>query len=174
MVTHGETIYIVQQGGFASNSGDVTAHLQQQLHQEQTHRLQLENELHMEKERYAQLERQLRQQQNLINQVKQQQEVQLRKFKDELVKGEPLDEPGKRVRPSTKISEPIHICDECPWETKSEVSLILHKLNHAITIRNHLLSTNSFTTRNTNSKSTYCCPACDATSLTRHEVYRHI
>ena len=68
-----------------------------------------------------------------------------------------------------------HRCDECSFHSKSDVSLILHKMNHSIVEQQYVLSTTSFTTRNSNSKNVYICPACDqGINLTRHEVYRHI
>ena len=68
-----------------------------------------------------------------------------------------------------------HHCDECSFHSKSDVSLILHKMNHSIVDQQYVLSATSFTTRNSNSKNIYNCPACDSgSSLTRHEVYRHI
>lgn len=75
--------------------------------------------------------------------------------------------------PSKVVFE--HRCDECNFRSKSVVSLILHKMNHSIVEQQYLLSSTAFTTRNSNSKAIYNCPACDeGTNLTRHEVYRHI
>lgn len=68
-----------------------------------------------------------------------------------------------------------HRCDECNFRSKSDVSLILHKMNHSIVEQQFVLSTSAFTTRNSNTKAIYHCPACDSgANLTRHEVYRHI
>ncbi len=68
-----------------------------------------------------------------------------------------------------------HRCDECNFRSKSDVSLILHKMNHSIVEQQFVLSTTAFTTRNSNTKAIYNCPACDSgANLTRHEVYRHI
>lgn len=176
---HGETIYIqVQQApgfdGSSGEDGDIIQQLQQQIAQEQQQRLQLEQELQVEREKNVELENKLRQQQELLIQAKQQHEGQLKRLKHELLKGDPF-EGGSRKRTATKIQEPTHTCDECPFDTKSEVSIILHKMNHGISQKQFILSTQSFTTRNTNSKNTYTCPACDeAPNLTRHEVYRHI
>jgi chromosome segregation ATPase len=176
----GETIYIqVQQSNsFDGQSSDVEAvvqQLQQQLHDEQQHRVQLEQELQLEREKNADLEAKLRSQQSLSTQSKAQHEIQLKRLKQELVKADQSEQGSARKRTITKISEPTHTCDECPFDTKSEVSIILHKMNHGIAQKQFILSTTCFTTRNTNSKNTYSCPACDeAPKLTRHEVYRHI
>jgi rubrerythrin len=175
----GETIYIqVQQSSnFDGNNtdADVVQQLQQQLHQETQHRVQLEQELQAEREKNAELEAKLRQHSNLSSQAKLQHEAQLKRLKQELVKADPSEQGLTRKRTVTKISEPTHTCDECPFDTKSEVSIILHKMNHGIAQKQFILSTACFTTRNTNSKNTYSCPACDdAPKLTRHEVYRHI
>jgi hypothetical protein len=176
----GETIYIqVQQSNsFDGQTTDVEAvvqQLQQQLHDEQQHRLQLEQELQLEREKCSELESKLRSQQNLTTQSKAQHEIQLKRLKQELIKSDPSEQGSTRKRTVTKISEPTHTCDECPFDTKSEVSIILHKMNHGIAQKQFILSTTCFTTRNTNSKNTYSCPACDeAPKLTRHEVYRHI
>lgn len=183
--THGshptaETIYIqVQQGnsfdGQNTDLESVVQHLQQQLQNEQQERVRLEQELKTIQEKNNELETKLRAQQTLTNQSKSQHEIQLKRLKQELVKADPTEQGSARKRHIQKISEPTHTCDECPFDTKSEVSIILHKMNHGISQKQFVLSTTCFTTRNTNSKNTYSCPACDdAPRLTRHEVYRHI
>ncbi|CAG2180998.1 unnamed protein product, partial [Oppiella nova] len=182
--SHGEhqssdTIYIqVQPTNTFDGSTDLEAvvqQLQQQLHEEQQQRVQLEQELQTFRDKNSELETKLRAQQNLTTQSKGQHEIQLKRLKQELTKGDQTEQGSARKRTITKISEPTHTCDECPFDTKSEVSIILHKMNHGITQKQFVLSTTCFTTRNTNSKNTYACPACDdAPRLTRHEVYRHI
>lgn len=90
------------------------------------------------------------------------------------VSSQPL---ARRTRSSVRKSriQFVHQCDECSFETKSDVSVILHKMNHAIPDEPNKLAYTSFTTRNFNSKAIYNCPACDAgVNLTRHEVYRHV
>ncbi|KAH9407615.1 hypothetical protein TYRP_012437 [Tyrophagus putrescentiae] len=52
-----------------------------------------------------------------------------------------------------------HRCDECNFRSKSDVSLILHKMNHSIVEQQFVLSTTAFTTRNSNTKAIYNCPA---------------
>lgn len=176
----GETIYIqVQQSnsfdGQNTDMDGVVQQLQQQLHEEQQNRIQLEQELQSIREKNNELETKLRAQQSLTNASKSQHEIQLKRLKQELIKSDPTEQGSNRKRTVTKISEPTHTCDECPFDTKSEVSIILHKMNHGIGQKQFVLSTTCFTTRNTNSKNTYSCPACDdAPRLTRHEVYRHI
>ena len=183
--THGshpsaETIYIqVQQSNsFDGQNTDLEAvvqQLQQQLQDEQQNRVRLEQELQTIRDKNTELETKLRAQQNLTNQSKTQHEIQLKRLKQELLKADPVEQGNARKRHIQKISEPSHTCDECPFDTKSEVSIILHKMNHGIAQKQFVLSTTCFTTRNTNSKNTYSCPACDdAPRLTRHEVYRHI
>ncbi|CAG2107903.1 unnamed protein product [Medioppia subpectinata] len=178
--TSSETIYIQVQptnafDGQTTDLDTVVQQLQQQLHDEQQQRLQLEQELHTFREKNAELEAKLRTQHNLNNQSKGQHENQLKRLKQELTKGDATEHGSARKRTITKISEPTHTCDECPFDTRSEVSIILHKMNHGIAQKQFVLSTTCFTTRNTNSKNTYSCPACDdAPRLTRHEVYRHI
>lgn len=176
---HGETIYIqVQQSGFDGANADeneVLQSLQQQLQQEQQIRLQLEQDLQEEKKKNEELESKLRQVEALSTQAKRQHEGQLKRIKHELIKGDPFEQGGRKKNVPVKITEPVHTCDECTFDTKSEVSIILHKMNHNIQQKQFILSTTCFTTRNTNSKNTYACPACDdAPKLTRHEVYRHI
>ncbi|XP_054164498.1 zinc finger protein 407-like [Oppia nitens] len=176
----GETIYIQVQStnDFDTQNTDLETavqQLQQQVHEEQQQRVQLEQELQVLREKNTELENKLRQQQTLSSQAKGLHENQLKRLKQELVKGDVTEQGTTRKRTITKISEPAHTCDECAFDTKSEVSIILHKMNHGITQKQFVLSTTCFTTRNTNSKNTYSCPACDdAPRLTRHEVYRHI
>lgn len=72
-----------------------------------------------------------------------------------------------------------HICDECQFETKSQVSLFIHKLNHNLgpTTPRHLhLPTRVFTTKaDPNLQFTYKCGSCDeSNTLSRHEIYPHV
>lgn len=72
-----------------------------------------------------------------------------------------------------------HICDECQFETKSQVSLFVHKLNHsfgASTPRHLHLPTRVFTTKSDGAVTfTYKCGSCDeSNSFSRHEIYPHI
>ncbi|XP_054164500.1 transcriptional repressor CTCFL-like [Oppia nitens] len=68
-------------------------------------------------------------------------------------------------------------CDKCDFKTKSEVSLILHTINHKLSHPNQrrlILHPNMFSNRNPNNSYLYMCPICDGTALTRNEIYPHI
>lgn len=85
----------------------------------------------------------------------------------------------QNIKTEENSPEESHICDECQFETKSQVSLFIHKLNHTLgaTTPRHLhLPTRVFTTKaDSNLTFTYKCPSCDeASPLTRHEIYPHI
>lgn len=148
-----------------------------QIRAEQEKRGELENELIKVREQNAELEKRVDEQRILLIQIKQQREGQLKMLKNQLLQGFNSLRYDEKLSTTTITQdiEEIHTCDECNFETKSEVSVILHKLNHKVTSQALLLPTNSFTTRSTNSKSEYICPCCDeGVKLTRHEVYRHI
>lgn len=70
----------------------------------------------------------------------------------------------------------VHKCDECDvFSTKSDVSLILHKMNHAIAEKQYRLEVGSFTTRTANTSDIYECPVCvEGPKMTLHEVYLHL
>lgn len=70
----------------------------------------------------------------------------------------------------------IHKCDECDvFSTKSDASMILHKINHAIVEEQDRFQVDSFTTRKPNTKDIYKCPVCvDEHKMTLHQVYFHI
>lgn len=68
-------------------------------------------------------------------------------------------------------------CDKCDFRTRSEVSLILHTINHKLSHPNQrrlILHPNMFSSRNPNSSYLYMCPICEGTALTRNEIYPHI
>ncbi|CAG2162957.1 unnamed protein product [Oppiella nova] len=78
-------------------------------------------------------------------------------------------------------------CDKCDFKTRSEVSLILHTINHKLSHPNQrrlILHPNMFSSRNPNSSYLYMCPICDGhitgflslngSALTRNEIYPHI
>ena len=72
-----------------------------------------------------------------------------------------------------------HICNDCQFETKSQISLFVHKINHKLpsSTPKHLhLPTRMWSTKPDPSISfTYKCPACnDSFMFSRHEIYPHI
>ena len=85
---------------------------------------------------------------------------------------------GKMKTALTATTAPDDIaCDKCDFKTKSEVSLILHTINHKLSHPNQrrlILHPNMFSSRNPNSSYLYMCPICEGTALTRNEIYPHI
>ena len=163
--------------------------LQDQLNSLQQQRDQLQKELNSEKQKVMQMSQQLSAQQQISLQMQQQYEQQMRALQFELSKYKtpqtshealiqaqsaqqsviPFSGTGKAVRVNGE-----HVCEGCQFRTKSEVSLLLHKVNHGLTQKNLQLPTTIFTTKNnTNHSFLYRCPACDG-KFTRHEVYSHI
>lgn len=177
----------------------VMEHLQSAIHRENDRTSDLEKELASCKKRLRDLEAQLQNKNDHISKGDALHQTHLRTVKDKLLQCLRLMNPSAAaaaVAPSTTLlpgngdlvetaivapratsSKVVfeHRCDECNFRSKSVVSLILHKINHSIVEQQYLLSSTAFTTRNSNSKAIYNCPACDeGTNLTRHEVYRHI
>ena len=165
-------------GGFCSNLASVIEHLQFSLRQEQERRLELEKEVSSLRKKSADLERLLLEKNDIVVKTTNLQEVQFTTIKQRLLRTLKNVTSNGWLDTGTsafKKIEFLHQCDQCQYRTRSEVSLILHKMNHCINEQQYYLSTHYFTTRNSNSKSIYECPACDTgTKLTRHEVYRHI
>lgn len=168
-----------EQSGFCIQNSSLALieHLQINLRQEQERRLELEKEVSNLQKRTAELERLVAEKSEALARSADVQEAQLASIKHRLMRtvrhvtGASSCDP----RSSSERVQFVHQCDQCQFATRSEVSLILHKINHGIREQHFSLSTQHFTTRNSNSKSIYDCPACDeGASLTRHEVYRHI
>lgn len=157
-------------------------HLQQSLQQEQARRIEIEKELISLKQKYMELQREVTETKALQENSLSMQRTHLESIKKRLINtlNMAIDSNNQSHELTTdppklqRLIEYIHECDECQFKTKSNVSLILHKMNHQITDHHYMLSTTSFTTRNSNSKSIYKCSACDTDKLTRHQVYRHI
>lgn len=151
-------------------------HLQQTLRKEQTRRIELEKELSNLKIKYSDLQRKFFEQQDEKEKNAEFQQNQLENIKQRLYNTlrATYEDNFFISKDINKKIDYIHECDECTFKTKSNVSLILHKMNHKIKELQYQLSTSSFTTRNSNSKSIYKCSACDTGDLTRHQVYRHI
>lgn len=169
--------------------------LQDQLNSLQQQRDQLQKELSAEKQKVMQMSQQLSAQQQLSLQMQQQYEQQMRalqfelsKYKSPQTSNEALvqvqslqnahihSQPNYHLSSGNKVVRVNgeHVCDSCQFRTKSEVSLLLHKVNHGLTQKNLQLPTTIFTTKNnTNQSFLYRCPACDG-KFTKHEVYSHI
>ncbi|OTF73032.1 hypothetical protein BLA29_000832, partial [Euroglyphus maynei] len=165
------------------NSVALIEHLQQLLQQEQARRIETEKELNCLKQKYMELQREINETKALQKNSLSMQCNHLESIKKRLINTLNMAIDSNDHHQSHKLLgtnqsqyqiEYIHECDECQFKTKSNVSLILHKMNHQITDQHYILSTTSFTTRNSNSKSIYKCSACDTDQLTRHQVYRHI
>ena len=164
--------------------------LQDQLNSLQQQRDQLQKELNAEKQKVMQMSQQLSAQQQISLQMQQQYEQQMRALQFELSKYKTPHQTTQEaiiqaqnahqsVMPFSNTGKTIgvngeHVCDSCQFRTKSEVSLLLHKVNHGLTQKNLQLPTTIFTTKNnTNHSFLYRCPACDG-KFTRHEIYSHI
>ena len=163
--------------------------LQDQLNSLQQQRDQLQKELSSEKQKVMQMSQQLSAQQQLSLQMQQQYEQQMRalqfelsKYKSPQTSAEAFVQVQSAHQPTIQFSTANrvirvngeHVCDSCQFRTKSEVSLLLHKVNHGLTQKNLQLPTTIFTTKNNMNQSfLYRCPACDG-KFTRHEVYSHI
>ena len=163
--------------------------LREQLNQSNADKEQIQKELNLERQQKLQL------QQEFQKAVQAQQELnyQCMTLRLEVAKYQQhfqnLQQSGLvPIQPNQQLTHSVkeepnpdetHICDECQFETKSQVSLFIHKLNHTLgssTPRHLHLPTRVFTTKpDTNVTFTYKCPSCDeATTLSRHEVYPHI
>ncbi len=162
--------------------------LQEQLNSLQQQRDQLQKELNSEKQKVMQMSGQLSAQQQLSLQMQQQYEAQMRALQFELskyktpqtsheamIQAQSAHQTLMQFSPMSKIVKlnGEQVCDTCQFRTKSEVSLLLHKVNHGLTQKHLQLPTTIFTTKNNNSSFLYKCPACDG-KFTRHEVYSHI
>ncbi|XP_054164794.1 zinc finger protein 407-like [Oppia nitens] len=158
--------------------------LQDQLNSLQQQRDQLQKELNAEKQKVLQMSQQLSAQQQLSLQMQQQYDQQLRALQFELSKyktspqnhdnmihvqsGQQLTQSGKSIKVNDE-----NVCHTCQFRSKSQVSLLLHQVNHGLTQKHLQLPTTIFTTKNNNNSFLYRCPACDG-KFTRHEVYSHI
>jgi hypothetical protein len=161
--------------------------LQEQLSSLQQQRDSLQKELNGEKQKVMQISQQLQAQQQLSLQMQQQYEAQMRTLQFELSKYKTPQtsheallqaQSAQNLMQFSPISKMVklngeQVCDTCQFRTKSEVSLLLHKVNHGLTQKHLQLPTTIFTTKNNNSSFLYKCPACDG-KFTRHEVYSHI
>jgi hypothetical protein len=159
--------------------------LQDQLNSLQQQRDQLQKELNAEKQKVMQMSQQLSAQQQLSLQMQQQYDQQLRALQFELSKYKTPQTSHEAIIQTTHQSlfptmgkavrgaGDEHTCDSCQFRTKSQVSLLLHKVNHGLTQKHLQLPTTIFTTKNNNNSFLYRCPACEG-KFTRHEVYSHI
>lgn len=90
-----------------------------------------------------------------------------------------IQQSNQTIKTEDIKQEVTQVCDECQFETKSQVSLFIHKLNHSLgssTPRHLHLPTRVFTTKSEGIVNfSYKCPSCDESSpLARHEIYPHI
>lgn len=160
----------------------VIDHLQSALRHEQERRAEMEKELAVYKKRVHELETVMATKDERLTRGSELHQAQLQSIRARVrqslkyataTKSQSFLKSEGSVKP--KQIEFDHRCDECTFHSKSDVSLILHKINHSLVEQQHVLSATSFTTRNQNSKNIYTCPACNsANKMTRHEVYRHI
>ncbi|CAG2111512.1 unnamed protein product [Medioppia subpectinata] len=159
--------------------------LQEQLNSLQQQRDQLQKELNNEKQKVMQISQQLSAQQQLSLQMQQQYDQQLRALQFELSKYKTPQTSHEAivqtthqslfptVNKSVRVSDEHNVCDTCQFRSKSQVSLLLHQVNHGLTQKHLQLPTTIFTTKNNNNSFLYRCPQCEG-KFTRHEVYSHI
>ncbi|KAI2806688.1 hypothetical protein BLOT_008645 [Blomia tropicalis] len=160
----------------------VMEHLQSSLKIEHQRRLEVEKELANLKKRVIELEKQIAAKDERLNHSTEMHGAHLRSIKCRIQRSlatatnicglefENVDEHDDIDEQGIKKIEFDHHCDDCSFHSKSDVSLILHKMNHSIVEQQYVLSS---TDTHTNEKP-LPCQHCEYSFTHRSYLEDHI